>query len=54
MASGDAGLDPDGDVRRSDDACADWRAAGIEPSSRSRVQFGPQASSLGKAEAEEG
>jgi hypothetical protein len=40
-----------GDVRRPDDACADWRHAGVEPSRRARVRH--VAKTLGKAEAEE-
>jgi hypothetical protein len=41
-------------ARRPDDARADWDHAGIEPPPCSRVQFGPQAASLGKAKAQEG
>jgi hypothetical protein len=40
--------------QRPDDARADRRHAGVEPSPRSRVQSRPQRSSLGQAQAEEG
>src|SRR5580692_4715145 len=54
VASGDASLDPGRDERRPDDAGADRHHASAAPPRDSRVRYGSEAPSLGKAQAGEG
>ena len=54
MASGHGGIDPGGDVGRTDDVRQDRRDAGLEPQSRSGVQSLAEGAALGPAQAREG